>query len=57
MVVLCGSSVSTMESDVLGHESPLYGRRTDQLDLQPFSFEQARAVIDYDIESAISHMP
>ena len=53
MVVLCGSSVSTMESDVLGHESPLYGRRTGQLDLQPFSFEQARAVIDYDTETAI----
>jgi len=53
MVVLCGSSISTMESDVLGHESPLYGRRTGQLDLQPFSFEQARAVIEYDIETAI----
>ena len=53
MVVLCGSSVSTMESEVLGHESPLYGRRTGQLDLQPFSFEQARAVIDYSIETAI----
>lgn len=53
MVVLCGSSVSTMKSEVLGHESPLYGRRTGQLDLQPFSFEQARAVIDYSIETAI----
>lgn len=53
MVVLCGSSISTMESDVLGHESPLYGRRTGQLDLQQFSFEQAQAVIDYDIETAI----
>jgi AAA+ ATPase superfamily predicted ATPase len=53
MFVLCGSSVSTMDSEVLGHESPLYGRRTGQLDLQPFSFEQARAVIDYDTETAI----
>ena len=53
MFVLCGSSISTMESDVLGHESPLYGRRTGQLDLQPFSFEQARAVINYSIETAI----
>lgn len=41
MFVLCGSSVSTMESEVLGHESPLYGRRTGQIDLQPFSFRQA----------------
>ena len=53
MLLLCGSSVSTMESEVLGHESPLYGRRTGQLDVQPFSFQQAREVIAYDIESAI----
>jgi len=53
MLVLCGSSVSTMESDVLGHESPLYGRRTGQVDLQPFSFRQARDVVTYDIEDAI----
>ncbi|MEF8826969.1 MAG: ATP-binding protein, partial [Halapricum sp.] len=53
MLVLCGSSVSTMESEVLGHESPLYGRRTGQIDVQPFSFQQSRDVIAYDIEDAI----
>ncbi|MFC4987423.1 ATP-binding protein [Saliphagus infecundisoli] len=53
MLILCGSSVSTMESEVLGHESPLYGRRTGQLDVKPFSFTQAREVISYDIEEAI----
>lgn len=53
MLVLCGSSVSTMESEVLGHESPLYGRRTGQIDLQPFSFQQARDVITYDLADAI----
>jgi AAA+ ATPase superfamily predicted ATPase len=53
MLVLCGSSVSTMESEILGHESPLYGRRTAQLDVTPFSFRQARAVISYDIQDAI----
>jgi len=53
MLVLCGSSVSTMESDVLGHESPLYGRRTAQLDVQPFSFQQARSVIRYDMHDAV----
>jgi len=51
--ILCGSSVSTMESAVLGHKSPLYGRRTGQIDLQPFSFQQARDVISYDIADAI----
>ena len=53
MLVLCGSSVSTMESEVLGHESPLYGRRTGQIDLPPFSFQHARDVIPYEIEDAI----
>jgi AAA+ ATPase superfamily predicted ATPase len=53
MLVLCGSSVSTMESEVLGHESPLYGRRTGQLDVQPFSFQQAREIITYEIAAAI----
>jgi len=53
MLVLCGSSISTMESEVLGHESPLYGRRTGQLDVQPFSFRHARDVITYGLEDAI----
>ncbi|MFB6138255.1 MAG: ATP-binding protein [Halobacteriaceae archaeon] len=53
MLVLCGSSVGTMESAVLGHESPLYGRRTGQIDLQPFSFAEANRVIGYDGQDAI----
>ena len=53
MLVVCGSSVSTMESDVLGHESPLYGRRTGQIDLQPFAFRDARDAITYGLEDAI----
>jgi AAA+ ATPase superfamily predicted ATPase len=53
MLVLCGSSVSTMESEILGHESPLYGRRTAQLDVTPFSFQQAREVISYNITDAV----
>ena len=28
MLILCGSSMSFMENQVLGHKSPLYGRRT-----------------------------
>lgn len=53
MLILCGSNVSTMESEVLGHESPLYGRRTGQLDVNAFSFQDARAVITYGIADAI----
>ncbi|WP_129116680.1 ATP-binding protein [Halegenticoccus tardaugens] len=53
MLVLCGSSVGVMESEVLGHRSPLYGRRTGQIDLEPFSFAEARAVIRYDVAEAV----
>ncbi len=53
MLVLCGSSVSTMESSVLGHKSPLHGRRTGQIDLQPFTFQQARLINRYPIHEAI----
>jgi AAA+ ATPase superfamily predicted ATPase len=40
MLILCGSSVSMMESSVLSYNSPLYGRRTGQIRLEqiPFSF-------------------
>jgi AAA+ ATPase superfamily predicted ATPase len=42
-LVLSGSSISMMESKVLGHRSPLYGRRTGQLLIKPLSFS---AVLD-----------
>lgn len=38
MFVLCGSSISFMEENVLGEKSPLYGRRTGQMDLLPFDY-------------------
>lgn len=31
LLVLCGSSVSFMENEVMGYKSPLYGRSTAQL--------------------------
>lgn len=36
-LILCGSSMSFMEKQVLGHQSPLFGRRTAQIKLQPFT--------------------
>ncbi len=42
MLVLCGSAVSAMEKEVLGHGSPLYGRRTGQLEVKPMGYAQAR---------------
>ena len=41
-LVLCGSSISMMEREVLGHTSPLYGRRTSQLLVQPMDFFDAK---------------
>jgi AAA+ ATPase superfamily predicted ATPase len=34
-LILTGSSVSMMETEVLGYKSPLYGRRTGQLKIEP----------------------
>lgn len=41
MLILCGSFVSFMEREVLGHKSPLYGRRTGQYLLEPLTFADA----------------
>lgn len=40
-LILCGSSMSFMEEQVLGYESPLYGRRTAQFKILPFDFEKS----------------
>ena len=37
-VILCGSSMSFMERQVLGYQSPLFGRRTAQIKVKPFDF-------------------
>ncbi len=41
MLILCGSYIGFMEREVLGSKSPLYGRRTGQIQLQPFGFRDA----------------
>lgn len=41
MLVLCGSSIAMMESEVLAHKSPLYGRRTGQWKVKPMDFENS----------------
>lgn len=37
-LILCGSSMSFMEYQVMGYKSPLYGRRTAQFKVLPFNF-------------------
>lgn len=37
-LILLGSSIAMMETEVLGHRSPLYGRRTGQWKIDPMAF-------------------
>lgn len=39
-LILCGSSMSFMEKQVLGDESPLYGRRTGQFKLESLTYRE-----------------
>ena len=41
MLLLCGSYLGFMEREVLGRTSPLFGRRTAQIHLQPFGYLEA----------------
>ena len=43
MLILCGSSMSYMENHVLAYKAPLYGRRTAQMKIMPFDFEETCA--------------
>lgn len=45
-LILCGSSMSFMENQVLGYKSPLYGRRTAQFKIKSFSFFDARKFME-----------
>ena len=41
VLLLCGSYLGFMEREVLGQASPLFGRRTAQIHLQPFGYLEA----------------
>lgn len=42
-LIVCGSYMSFMEKEVLGNKSPLFGRRTGQILLQPLDFQELQA--------------
>ncbi|OWP56754.1 MAG: hypothetical protein B2I17_03960 [Thermoplasmatales archaeon B_DKE] len=50
MLILSGSSVSIMENEVLSYKSPLYGRRTGQLQLTPLKFRFLTRFFNYGFE-------
>ena len=52
MFLICGSSMSFMENQVLGYKSPLYGRRSAQFKITPFTYlETQKMLVNYDQES------
>ncbi|HQA80106.1 MAG TPA: ATP-binding protein [Methanoregulaceae archaeon] len=50
MLVLCGSSVAAMETEVLGYKSPLYGRRTGQWQVEPLQYPYLSEFLPYEGE-------
>ncbi len=40
MIILCGSSISYMKEQVMDYGAPLYGRKTAQILLEPFTFRE-----------------
>ena len=54
MIILCGSSISFMENKIVSHKSPLYGRKTGQLKIEPFDyFDSAKFFPSYSIKDKI----
>lgn len=53
-LILSGSHVSFMEKEVLGYKSPLYGRKTSQIQLKPFDYlDAAQMLPNYNVEDKI----
>jgi AAA+ ATPase superfamily predicted ATPase len=44
-LILCGSSMSFMENQVLGYKSPLYGRRASQFKIEPFNYYECARML------------
>lgn len=53
-LILCGSSMSFMEKQVLGYKSPLYGRRTAQMLIHPLNYlDSIEFFRDWNIEDKL----
>ena len=54
MLILLGSSIAMMETEVLNYKSPLYGRRTGQWKLEPLKLTETKPFFPkYDIEMLV----
>ncbi|MCX5830018.1 MAG: ATP-binding protein [Deltaproteobacteria bacterium] len=54
-LILLGSSMGMMETEVLGHKSPLFGRRTGQILVEPLSFTDAKDFFPAMSDDAFMH--
>lgn len=53
-LILCGSSVSFMINDIMGYESPLYGRITASMEVLPFDYlDSAKFFPDYSVQDKL----
>jgi len=53
-LIICGSSMSFMEKDILSYKSPLYGRKTSELKVDPFDFfESCSFIPNYSYEEKV----
>ncbi len=46
MLILCGSIINMMYAETLNYTSPLYGRRTSQINLKPLDFEKYKCFFE-----------
>lgn len=54
-LILCGSSVSFMVNEVMGYESPLYGRITGTMEVKAFDYYESREFFpEYDAVSQLT---
>lgn len=47
MLILCGSAMSFMENQVIGYQSPLYGRRTARFRLDPLDYYESSLFVPH----------
>lgn len=53
MLILCGSLIGMMQKYALSYDSPLYGRQSAQIRLQPLSFPEVYAHQQLSFEAAV----
>lgn len=53
MLILCGSLINMMTSQVLNYDSPLYGRRTAQIKLQQITFEHYKEFMPQESQDSL----